>query len=230
MGDLTIQAVPLRHTSSAVRACLARQTCAILVIQDRLISTFFRYCPRSLYLSGAIGAACSASAPLTFLLVGRAPCTFCVVAQASVPDVAYLALGSVLFASGFILSSACVSPVLVQSATSKSIGKVTGLGATASAVGRALGPATWGLLMKFGNASIALVIASAVASTVCVAWFIARHIDRTEDDSRYRGRGDDQFYVVVKEALAARKEQKHQDGVDALKMVGRRLRHPASHL
>ena len=89
-----------------------------------------------LYTTGAMGGVCSAMAAMAFLCVGRlsacvpasattaSASTACAVANASLVDIVCLAIGSVCFASGFILCNSCVSPVLVQSATSRTTGQV----------------------------------------------------------------------------------------------------------
>ena len=97
-----------------------------------------------LYTTGAVGGVCSAISAISFLCIGTlSPCTSssltaaaaptvaptaastaCAVADASLIDVACLALGSFCFACGFMLCNACVSPVLVQSATPRTTGKV----------------------------------------------------------------------------------------------------------
>ena len=145
-----------------------------------------------IFYAGAVGAVCSAGAPVFFLLVGRFPCVpaadasplSCLLQSASIVDLLALAAGSALFAAGFILCSACVSPVLVQSATPKTTGMVVGLGGMGSAVGRALGPATWGMILRASNVATGFLSAFALGSCVLGAWMLARTLDAAEDERR----------------------------------------------
>lgn len=108
----------------------------------------------------------------------------CVIAFASPFDVAFLTLASSLFSTGFILCQACVSPVLVQSATIKTTGKVVGIGSTGGALGRALGPATWSLLLHISSITVAFTCACIVGGAVAGAWLLSRSIDIAEDIRR----------------------------------------------
>ena len=67
----------------------------------------------------------------------EAAASACIIARASLIDLVLLGVGSLLFATGFILMNACVSPVLVQSASSRHTGRVVGLGAMSTPPQRA---------------------------------------------------------------------------------------------
>ena len=208
--------------------------CGIVVqlgVFKRLVTSW------KLYRIGAMGATCSSLAPLAFLLIGRRPCapspvsppdriaisaevaSLCVYARASAADLLLLMAGSALFAAGYILCNACISPILVQSATSKSTGRIVGLGATGAAVGRALGPATWGLILRVSNVPTAFVSACAIATMIAAAWLVAEAIDAAEDERRTLiglARGRTVFLRVVLAAAAKQREATRQEVLHAL--------------
>lgn len=132
----------------------------------------------------------------------------CAVAGASLVDLGCLGLGSLFFAAGFILCNSCVSPVLVQSASSRSTGKIVGIGAMGASIGRALGPATWGLVLRTTDVTTALLTAAGIACAVIAAWLTASAIDAAEDVRRAR-RGlpsRRRLFQVVLDAVALHRE------------------------
>lgn len=88
--------------------------------------------------------------------------------------------------------------------------QVVGLGAMGASIGRAAGPATWGLLLRATDVTTAFLTAAGIACVVVCAWLIASLVDSAEDARRTR-RGlpsRRRFFQVVLEAVQA-----HRDSV-----------------
>lgn len=173
------------------------------------------------YLSGVVGALLYWLSQLAWMRVGHdahgcvgegGDASQCVVGRASAADLVALSVGTGFFGMGYVLSVAVVSPVLVQSSSSKRRGFVVGLGSAGAAFGRAIGPSLFGVEMSLGSSTFAFQTACGVCGMMSAMWLVAWQLGQeTKQSARTK------FIDVVQQAVARHHEQLHEDVLEALK-------------
>ena len=170
---------------------------------------------------GLVGSVLTLLSNLLWASVGLYHCCqadSCLVANASISDLACLVGGTLLYGSGHALTVTAGNCILLQSSNTKNAGTVMTAGLIGRAVGQVVGPLLFGFILQAEGARYAFTVASAGAGFGAVVWAMVRNQDDAENAARLlKGLPSRRkFYDTVMQAVRANRDLKRDQVMQAL--------------
>lgn len=142
----------------------------------------------------------------------------CLVANASISDLACLVSGAVLYGCGHALTMTAGSCIILQSSNSRNAGTTLTAGMIGISVGNIVGPLLFGHILQAVGTRYAFTAASAGAGIVAVLWVMIRNQDDEESTARMRKGlpSRRKFYDTVMQAVRESRDRKRDQVMQAL--------------